>query len=1272
MTLSLAGKTRRRQGLLVLLGTLAVAGTMLAGGLLRAGSATADETEVLRPGAHGAPLAWTRSNSGSNYLQHINWINADGCNSNDTRYLKSSTAGEVADFKVVITSAIPNGQAIRSASIYVCYRASSADTVGGTFQTYYMTDGSTTYSENIIASSRSMTHEIISVDGPDVVKLSGTTLHVGIRKTGDGAPGSNEVRVYSIGVKIIYGDSAPEPVATDTAVTCTPGTIAEGGSTTCEATVSGAPDVPAGTVTFTTDAGGTFPGGSTCALSGGTCSVTYTTSSTAGIPHTITAAYQPTSNHSVSQGTAGVTVLPADTDGDGVPDASDACPGTPAGTNVDAGGCPFRTLRIIKVVEQVGAGVPPPATFSGTISPHSQSPWQVSGGGASDIDGVAGYASQSVVEEAPPDNWAFEGYSVNQGLLSTCAGASFSGARADGATVPASDAGYTGDYTVCILNRYTPPVGSIAINKVVLPVGARDTASFAFDYGQLAGGTSPMGHGDTSTFADVQPGQYTIRETGVPSNWSVEVACESNAVAGGWGGPGASITLGLQAFEDIECTFTNTQVSRTIRIIKVTESAGGAPVPPTTTFRGTITNAGDGTWTIDTATDLLLDFTVEPFLDHAIAEDTGQLGPGWEFDGFRLAPGTHDDCSGDAFAGAWNKKLSASVPDDGADYTVCVRNRYTPPRIMVAKVVSGALANPADTFEISVQQTDGAFVRKFEIAASGAPVAFDVPAGTYTVTEASPANIGAGYLPAGYSQGTLDAEGAVACDTPSETLPARTLAGGDIYVVCVHNVAATLPTMVKDAAGFRDGIATWRIAIDNTGDGAIARAVKVTDAGATLIPTEGCGQAGSVITCQVPPDSEMAFDVTVEVQGTTCAERTLANEASGTVITAAGDISIGAAGPAEVSVPGNPDICDLPLLSKKPIGHINGAARWTITIDNRVADAGPRTIVIDDEDTTLVSAPASCGGAQPDDTVAGIECQVAAGGVVTLVVEREEPPACDPRETVNTAEAFVRLSGGTTTPVQNSPTMPTTIIVPGDDVLCEARITVRKMFDSDEDGQVGLPPHTLVDGWSISVACDGETIPGSPGVTGADGTGTVSFTVPAPAGGKTCVVSEATVPLTRVVGHAVDGGALAPGGSATVTLAGRDDVSVTFLNHPVDLGPPAPTNAVDAVVPDSASAAPSPTPPKPGQGPETPEPLPTPAGASPGDVTPDPAPDLTSVPTAAATEPARPAVATPAAPNTGSGRADGAAGRPAPLLLTLLGLVALSTAGALLAASRTR
>jgi len=47
---------------------------------------------------------------------------------------------------------------------------------------------------------------------------------------------------------------------------------------------------------------------------------------------------------------APVVVAPVDSDGDGVPDSIDQCPGTPAGTKVDTNGCPVITVINLKGV----------------------------------------------------------------------------------------------------------------------------------------------------------------------------------------------------------------------------------------------------------------------------------------------------------------------------------------------------------------------------------------------------------------------------------------------------------------------------------------------------------------------------------------------------------------------------------------------------------------------------------------------------------------------------------------------------------------------------------------------------------------------------------------------------------------------------------------------------------------------------------------------------------------------------------------------------------
>ena len=47
------------------------------------------------------------------------------------------------------------------------------------------------------------------------------------------------------------------------------------------------------------------------------------------------------SGNSTTDNSQVITVKPLDSDGDGVPDDSDQCPGTPTGTPVDANGCPL-------------------------------------------------------------------------------------------------------------------------------------------------------------------------------------------------------------------------------------------------------------------------------------------------------------------------------------------------------------------------------------------------------------------------------------------------------------------------------------------------------------------------------------------------------------------------------------------------------------------------------------------------------------------------------------------------------------------------------------------------------------------------------------------------------------------------------------------------------------------------------------------------------------------------------------------------------------------
>lgn len=97
------------------------------------------------------------------------------------------------------------------------------------------------------------------------------------------------------------GIALPSTPSTTTSVSCVPGPIVEGSTTTCTATVAGSS--PTGTILFTTTSStGSFsPSSGLCTLSSGFCSVSYTDTA-AGTP-TLTATYGGDSSNAGSSGT---------------------------------------------------------------------------------------------------------------------------------------------------------------------------------------------------------------------------------------------------------------------------------------------------------------------------------------------------------------------------------------------------------------------------------------------------------------------------------------------------------------------------------------------------------------------------------------------------------------------------------------------------------------------------------------------------------------------------------------------------------------------------------------------------------------------------------------------------------------------------------------------------------------------------------------------------------------------------------------------------------
>lgn len=103
---------------------------------------------------------------------------------------------------------------------------------------------------------------------------------------------------------------------TSTAIACAPTSLTVGtGSTTCIATVtdtSSSPTNPTGSVSFTSNGGGTFSGSGTCLLVGNagqpSCQVTYTPTTVGTGSHQITTSYPGDSSHEPSQGSTAVAV----------------------------------------------------------------------------------------------------------------------------------------------------------------------------------------------------------------------------------------------------------------------------------------------------------------------------------------------------------------------------------------------------------------------------------------------------------------------------------------------------------------------------------------------------------------------------------------------------------------------------------------------------------------------------------------------------------------------------------------------------------------------------------------------------------------------------------------------------------------------------------------------------------------------------------------------------------------------------------------------------
>lgn len=109
-------------------------------------------------------------------------------------------------------------------------------------------------------------------------------------------------------------------------------------------------------------------------------------------------------------------------------------------------------------------------------------------------------------------------------------------------------------------------LGSITIIKQTNPDGSPQLFDFALTGGVT--GSAQLSDGQSDTFNDLMPGNYTITET-IPTGWSsgISVLCGDASY-------GHPTTLSLAAGQDITCTFTNTRNTGSITITKLIDADG--------------------------------------------------------------------------------------------------------------------------------------------------------------------------------------------------------------------------------------------------------------------------------------------------------------------------------------------------------------------------------------------------------------------------------------------------------------------------------------------------------------------------------------------------------------------------------------------------------------------------------------------------------------------------------------------------------------------------
>ena len=178
---------------------------------------------------------------------------------------------------------------------------------------------------------------------------------------------------------------------------------------------------------------------------------------------------------------------------------------------------------------------------------------------------------------------------------------------------------------------------------------------------------------NSRTFANLAPGPYTVTEAGLPiAGWDLtDLVCMGGGANTSTNTATGVSTIGLDAGENVTCTYTNTKQTKLKLVKTVTNNNGGTAVPNDWDLVAT-GSGGFTELTPDSAT--ATSRIVNPGVSYALSETNGPSG---------YAQGTFS-CVTNGGAPVSGDSITLSV----GDFAVCtVNNNDIPPQLHLRKIV---------------------------------------------------------------------------------------------------------------------------------------------------------------------------------------------------------------------------------------------------------------------------------------------------------------------------------------------------------------------------------------------------------------------------------------------------------------------------------------------------------------------------------------------------------------------------------------------------------